>query len=144
MSVQRQRYGKLSENGCQIYGGDVLSAEVGSEILDLLRRELIGPDPGLPAQQLNREEILRPQDPPRLRYSTGVLFPMRSAVPDQVAATEELVEGTDTAPPEGSEESAETASEELTGSRVDIRSELQPETDIDLNLANQYLPSAMG
>ena len=118
--------------------------EVRDQVVDFLRRELVGPSPGFPAMQLNREEILRPQDPPRLRYSTGVLFPMRSAVPDQVAATEELVEGADTAPPEGSEESGETAPEELTGSRVDIRSELQPETDIDLNLANQYLPSAMG
>src|ERR1035437_10546155 len=88
MSVQRQRYGKLSENGCQIYGGDVLSAEVGSEILDLLRRELIGPDPGLPAQQLNGEEIPRPQDPPRLRYSAGVLFPRKAALAVAETATE--------------------------------------------------------
>src|ERR1017187_11042630 len=88
MSVQRQRYGKLSENGCQIYGGDVLSAEVRSEILDFLRRELIGPDPGLPAQQLNREEILRPQDPPRLRYSAGVLFPRKAALSVAETATE--------------------------------------------------------
>src|ERR1022692_2260273 len=122
----------------------VTTREVRDQVVDFLRRELVGPSPGFPAMQLNREEILHPQDPPRLRYSTGVLFAMRSAVPDQVAAKEELVEGVDTAPPEGSEESGETAPEELTGSRVDIRSELQPETDIDLNLANQYLPSAMG
>lgn len=38
-----------------------MSEGVRSEIVDFLRRELIGPDPGLPAQQLNREEILRPR-----------------------------------------------------------------------------------
>src|ERR1700720_4028466 len=80
MSVQRQRYARRSGSGCLIYGGDILSAGVRSEIVDFLRRELIGPDPGLPAQQLNREEILRPQDPPRLRYSAGVLFPRKAAV----------------------------------------------------------------
>ena len=31
-----------------------MSEGVRSEIVDFLRRELIGPDPGLPAQQLNR------------------------------------------------------------------------------------------
>ena len=59
-----------------------------SEIVDFLRRELIGPDPGLPAQQLNREEILRPQDPPRLRYSAGVLFPRKADVAVAETATE--------------------------------------------------------
>src|SRR5271156_2720347 len=88
MSVQRQLCGKHSESGCPTYGGDVLSGGVRSEIVDFLRRELIGPDPGLPAQQLNREEILRPQDPPRLRYSAGVLFPRKAAVAVAETATE--------------------------------------------------------
>ena len=65
-----------------------MSEGVRSEIVDFLRRELIGPDPGLPAQQLNREEILRPQDPPRLRYSAGVLFPRKAAVAVAETATE--------------------------------------------------------
>src|ERR1017187_9843270 len=109
MSVQRQRYGKLSENGCQIYGGDALSAEVRSEILDFLRRELIGPDPGLPAQQLNREEILRPQDPPRLRYSAGVLFPKKAALAVAETATEAEGEADISAIPEaGQMENEET------------------------------------
>src|ERR1035437_4525085 len=88
MFVQRGRCGKLSRNGCRIYGGSVLSALVRAEILDFLRRELIGPDPGLPAQQLNKEEILRPQDPPRLRYSAGVLFPKKAALAVAETATE--------------------------------------------------------
>ena len=84
----------------------VTTREVRDQVVDFLRRELVGPSPGFPAMQLNREEILRPQDPPRLRYSTGVLFAMRSAVPDQVAAKDELVEGVDTAPPEGMKRAA--------------------------------------
>ena len=69
-----------------------MSAGVRSEIVDFLRRELIGPDPGFPAQQLNREEILRPQDPPRLRYSAGVLFPRKAEVSIAETATEVEVE----------------------------------------------------
>src|ERR1700689_2395935 len=88
MSVQRQQCGKLSRSGCPIYGGEFLSEAVRSEIVDFLRRELIGPDPGLPAQQLNREEILRPQDPPRLRYSAGVLFPRKAALAVAETASE--------------------------------------------------------
>src|SRR5579862_9364602 len=88
MSVQRQRCGRHSKSACRSYGGNVMSEGVRSEIVDFLRRELIGPDPGLPAQQLNREEILRPQDPPRLRYSAGVLFPRKAAVAIAETATE--------------------------------------------------------
>ena len=44
------------------------------QILDLLRAELIGPDPVPPDVQDNGEEILV-TDPPRLRYGAGVLFP---------------------------------------------------------------------
>jgi hypothetical protein len=66
-----------------------MSTEVREEIVGFLRRELVGPDPGFPAQQLNREEILRPQDPPRLRYSAGVLFPRKAAVALAENAAEE-------------------------------------------------------
>src|ERR1700693_855206 len=103
MSIQRRRCGKHSGNGCQICGGDVLSQSVRSEIVDFLHRELIGPDPGLPAQQLNREEILRPQDPPRLRYSAGVLFPMKAAVAVAETATEAEVDQNGSGLSEGEE-----------------------------------------
>lgn len=119
--------------------------EVRDGIVEELRRELLGPAPGFPAMQMDREEILRPQDPPRLRYATGVLFPQRTAVPTQVAATEDLIDGSEVASigvaDEGSE--AEPMDEAGTG-RGESRTESQPETDADLNLANQYLPSAMG
>ena len=71
---------------------------VRSEMVEFLYRELVGPDPGFPAMQLDREEILRPQDPPRLRYSAGVLFPKKpyreqglsEMVKDRLEATEGL------------------------------------------------------
>ena len=70
------------------------SAQVRSEVVDFLSRELVGPDPGMPAQQFapadpsrHRQEILRAQDPPRLRYSAGVLFPLKAEVLQAEAAT---------------------------------------------------------
>lgn len=56
--------------------------EVQKTLIEGLRREIVGPDPGPPAVQwagpgspLNGEEILRPQDRPRTRYGAGILFP---------------------------------------------------------------------
>ena len=49
------------------------------DIVQFLRRELIGPDPRPETAAFNGgEEILRPQDPPRLRFSAGVLFPKKA------------------------------------------------------------------
>jgi hypothetical protein len=119
-----------------------LSASVRSEIVDFLRRELIGPDPGLPAQQLNREEILRPQDPPRLRYSAGVLFPRKAAVAVAESASEAEAELDD-----GDLSEADELKNDDTGlgdPRADARGEGETPTDQEVNRANEYLPSAMG
>ena len=113
-------------------------------IVQFLRSELIGPAPGFPAVQLNGQEILRPQDPPRLRYSAGILFPMRSAVPSQLEVREDVADVSEAAPAEDTGGPETEGSDDLPSSRIDIRSEQQPETELDLNLANQYLPSAMG
>ncbi|MEQ8192618.1 MAG: hypothetical protein ABRQ39_31930 [Candidatus Eremiobacterota bacterium] len=43
------------------------------QLLDFLKRELIGPDPVSPYIQDNGEEIL--SDPPSHRYGAGILFP---------------------------------------------------------------------
>ena len=119
-----------------------MSAEVRSDIVDFLRRELIGPDPGFPAQQINREEILRPQDPPRLRYSAGVLFPRKAAVSIAETATEAEVESGSSAVPEGDElENEDTG---IGDPRADARGEGEVPTDQEVNRANEYLPSAMG
>jgi hypothetical protein len=119
-----------------------LSAGVRSEIVDFLRRELIGPDPGLPAQQLNREEILRPKDPPRLRYSAGVLFPRKAEVTVAETATEAEADLGNSAVPE-----ADDLANEDTGvgdPRADARGEGEVPSDQEVNRANEYLPSAMG
>lgn len=119
-----------------------MSVQPRSEIVDFLRRELVGPDPGYPAQQLNREEILRPQDPPRLRYSAGVLFPRRAAVAVAETATETEVESEGAELPEG--EGLENENTGVGDPRADARGEGEVPTDQEVNRANEYLPSAMG
>ena len=49
-----------------------------SRIVEALKQELVGPAPGLPCIQVNKEEVLGPQDPPRLRYGVGILFPSKA------------------------------------------------------------------
>ncbi len=110
---------------------------VRSQIVEFLRRELIGPDPRPEHASVNGgDEVLRPQDPPRLRYSAGILFPGRARVADQEVASAAETESAETGPPEG-EELPETSTN---GGGAD--SENVPEYEV--NRANQYLPSAMG
>ncbi len=118
--------------------------EVREQIIEYLERELVGPAPGFPAMQLNKEEILRPQDPPRLRYSAGMLFPMRTVVQVQLDATEDTLEDSEAAPPDDGDELGSSQTEPAPSAHIDTRSEQQPETDGELSLANEYLPSAMG
>lgn len=119
-----------------------MSTEVRAEIVDFLRREIVGPDPGFPAQQLNGQEILRPQDPPRLRYSAGVLFPRKAALDLAETGTEAEVESESNGVPEGDE--LEDAEGTLTDVRSDERGEGESPTEQEINRANEYLPSAMG
>ena len=108
-------------------------------ILDFLRKELVGPSPLPPEVQENGEEILRPQDPPRQRYGAGVLFPSRSQVSshDEAAADEEDSPEADSPEPAGILENPVDTDGGGAG-------DSPPETDQEINLANQYLPSAMG
>ena len=106
-------------------------------IVDFLRRELIGPDPRPEQAQLNGgEEILRPQDPPRLRYSAGVLFPGRVAVDQAESATREETEIAESGPAEGEEP------EDVTPSAGSGDADMTVEHEV--NRANEFLPSAMG
>ena len=112
-------------------------------IVDFLRRELIGPSPGHPAVQIDGEEILRPQDPPRQRYGAGILFPMRAHVISQDETTEgEDITGEAESPEQdeilAGQEGAETEPVEISPG------DNPPETDRDVTLANEFLPSAMG
>src|ERR1700733_156641 len=68
-------------------------------IVDFLRKEIVGPSPGYPAVQINREEILRAQDPPRQRYGAGILFPQRAQLDGQEETGEEEQESGDPASP---------------------------------------------
>jgi hypothetical protein len=113
------------------------STQVRSNIVDFLRRELVGPDPRPEHKDLNGgEEILRPQDPPRLRYSAGVLFPGGSRIEQAESVAPEEVETADTGPAEGDEPEDVTPGGGF--------SEADESTEHEVNRANEFLPSAMG
>ena len=113
------------------------AASIRDGIVDFLRRELIGQDPRPEQAHLNGgEEILRPQDPPRLRYSAGVLFPTRVSVEQAESATREETEVAESGPAEGDEP------EDLTPSGGGGEGDTTVEHEV--NRANEFLPSAMG
>jgi len=113
------------------------------EILKFIRRELIGPDPVKPHMQENGEEILL-NEPPRLRYGAGILFPSPNkegegatySTADSTTATEEEVIKTNT--DESNVESSETIQDNNTSSNVG------DDFEEEIGLANNFLPSAMG
>ncbi len=117
---------------------------VRNRIVDFLRRELVGPSPGYPAVQIDKQEILRAQDPPRHRYSAGILFPMRSQVvgQDDTGTDEEATQDADSPEPDQIVEGFET--DELQEGMEVSPGESPPDTDRDVTLANDFLPSAMG
>ena len=113
--------------------------EVRDFILDFLRKELVGPSPLPDQQQENGEEILRPQDPPRQRYGAGILFPQQSMVNNH-----EMTEEDEQAEYEASSPESDGILDRPVDDRPQEPSESVSETDLDVNLANQYFPSAMG
>lgn len=112
-----------------------------NHIIDFLRKELVGPDPIAPYVQENGEEILL-NEPPRLRYGAGILYPQDSII--------ERIDTTDEIEKEILEEAAaakETAPEpDIRTAQIFSRSaEDDTEANDDtLNLTNAFLPSAMG
>lgn len=111
-------------------------------VVDFLHREIVGPSPGYPAVQINGEEILRPQDPPRQRYGAGILFPSRAKLFSQEeTGTAEDAEG-DAASPDTDEILDDTESNGIEGAVGTV--EIPPETESEVTLANEFLPSAMG
>lgn len=114
-----------------------------NEILKFIRKELIGPDPVSPHIQANGEEILL-NEPPRLRYGAGVLFPSPNkdgtgatySSADTTTATEEEVIKSNTE--ETTVESSETIEDNNTSSNV------SDDFEEEIGLANNFLPSAMG
>jgi hypothetical protein len=108
------------------------------DILKFIKRELIGPDPVKPHMQANGEEILI-NEPPRLRYGAGILFPRTATFEkaDSTSADEEKVlekleeEKNNTDDPVKTEDSK---------APVDVSEDFEEE----IGLANSFLPSAMG
>ncbi len=112
------------------------------QLFDFLKRELIGPDPVPPFVQDNGEEILI-NEPPRLRYGAGILFPQAVLVQetDSTYGSESAMLG----------EVAEVVINEAP--LVIIEGELhhlgQSDDVLDanddmVNLANAFYPSVMG
>ena len=117
------------------------------DVVAMLRDELVGPARHLPGVQtgignasLRNEEILRAEDPPRVRYGAGILFPSGAKVetqedvgegnaPDEVQASADIAEAS-ALPDQGV-----TAPAERHGEAV---------TDLEVSRANQFLPSALG
>ncbi|UPJ27799.1 helicase-related protein [Bradyrhizobium sp. CW1] len=92
--------------------------------------------------QLNGEEVLAPQDPPRLRYGAGILFPSARPLDDQEDDLEAVEAGS--VVDEGDAASAPEGVTGETDTRADERGDGQTETDRELNRANEFLPSALG
>lgn len=118
--------------------------DVRKQIIDFLRRELVGPDPVAHAMQANGEEVLV-SDPPRLRYGAGVLFPQalpaNSAIetmPDEVSDSPDDVLDEETAP---DTDPAERPVRPVQMGGIDDPDGLKDEM---VSLSNAFLPSAMG
>src|SRR5262245_22147385 len=130
------------------------ASEVRDGVIVWLRRELVGPAPGHAMVQLNGEEILRPQDPPRYRYACGILFPNGVVYSGSEGATAEEREAIENAPAvDAPEQAAETnvanSDEEEEDADIDPTdaapgTEAASETDEETSTASQFLPSTMG
>jgi hypothetical protein len=140
----REALGAISSNdGCRM----IIDRRVGravdvrDHIIDTLRRELVGPAPGCPLVQLNGEEILRPQDPPRYRYSCGILFPRGVTYSGSLDAREEVSE-IEAAEPVTGEDSGEIESND--GQDDPPGEGPAGETETEVDPSSMFLPSTMG
>lgn len=108
------------------------------DILKFIKRELIGPDPVKPHIQENGEEILI-NEPPRLRYGAGILFP-RAATFDKADSTssdeDKILEKIE----EEKKNTDDPVKTEDSKAPVDMSEDFEEE----IGLANSFLPSAMG
>lgn len=112
------------------------------QLLEFLKKELIGPDPVPPLVQENGEEIIK--EPPRLRYGAGILFP-QSIVTDQLDANDETETETikQAVTEVESAEGVDLTPEDREGMTTSADDSFET-NDETLTLANAFLPSAMG
>ena len=108
------------------------------DILKFIKKELIGPDPIKPHIQENGEEILL-NEPPRLRYGAGVLFP-RAATFEKADSTTSEEENVLEKLEEEKKETDDPVKTEESKAPVDMAEDFEEE----IGLANSFLPSAMG
>jgi hypothetical protein len=133
------------------------AASVRDYIIDSLRRELVGPDPGHPFVQwdpldrdLAGQEVLRPQDPPRFRYACGMLFPngvrySGSEAPSSSEEAETLDAFTQPIEVDDAAGGADDSDDE-SGAGPEEESERSSERDADpdVDQTSLFLPSTMG
>ena len=119
------------------------AADVRQTVLDALRSELVGPSAGYPLVQLNGEEILRPQDPPRYRYACGILFPRGVTYSGSLGAPDDAagIDAADDITPE-EEAVSEAASDEAAATETAVDD--TPEVDGEMDVTSMFLPSSMG
>src|SRR5690348_5160230 len=121
--------------------------DVRDHVIDCLRRELVGPSPGYPLVQLDGEEILRQQDPPRYRYSAGILFPAGVTFSGSLDARDEEkdIETADAVGDEGVSGEADEAGRqdepEIESRRIEDKT---PDVDVEVDPTSSFLPSTMG
>lgn len=111
--------------------------EVRDELLDFVKKDLIGPAHG------EHEEL---QDQPRIRYTAGVLFP-QECVLNESAGTGGIEDGDDDrGPGVGPDDDKGLEPSETVEEEAERKGALPIETDHDetIVLANSYRPSAMG
>ena len=113
-------------------------------VVDFLRKELVGPSPGYPVTQIDGQEILRPQDPPRKRYAAGILFPRRSQVARQEETESDEISSMDAESPDDTDGIIEGTKDGSVDESKISSDHTNSDTDVEIALANQFLPSAMG
>ncbi len=128
-------------------------------LLDRLRAEIVGPDPSgtpfhpppdhliswdqfqAPKRQPNGEEILW-QDSPIKRYGAGVLFPRGLTDQGQLAGEAATAPEADAHPPDS--DATLNAPDQSLSDRVSWPGFDDASEDLELALANEYRPSAIG
>lgn len=108
-----------------------------SEIIDFLKRELIGPNPISPYIKDGEEFLVK--DSPRNRYSLGILYPQKDSTENNIN-TDERAADIDAK----SESIATTVHPKEARSFYDNSQDDTDMTSDILTLTNAYLPSAMG
>jgi hypothetical protein len=108
------------------------------DIVKFIKKELIGPDPVKPHIQENGEEILL-NEPPRLRYGAGILFP-RAATIEKVDSTS----GEEEKVLEKLEDEKKEVDDPVTAEDSKVPVDMAEDFEEEIGLANSFLPSAMG